>query len=366
MAAETSGRANLRQALELAGAHFINLVEIGILKTFIDNKVFDRIPEDGDISFQELANTGESEVALLERFCNYLVAAEILESPSPGRVAHTDRSRAYKTGEIPAGFIQHVFNFLLRPVACWPAYFDENGLAAPKTVNKIPLGLATGYPDSDLYGVLDKEPVLAKLFNGAMRGSAKIYSLNGVYSFDWMKNASSGERPAVVDIGGGSGVALQDIVKDNRFISPESCAVFDLPTVIEDTKSERNGDLHSLQLIGGSMFEALPKSISNSLVYTFRRVLNDFPDEDVVNALEQVRKACAPDSRVLIIEEMLHPNRSKFSIAQDIFVMNFGGKRRSESMFRDLAAKTGFHVSSVVEDKATDFGVVELVPVSEA
>ncbi|KAJ8119795.1 hypothetical protein O1611_g10530 [Lasiodiplodia mahajangana] len=54
MAANTSSP-NVRQALESAGGHYMNLVEFGILKTFIDFKVFDAIPYEGDISIADLA-----------------------------------------------------------------------------------------------------------------------------------------------------------------------------------------------------------------------------------------------------------------------------------------------------------------------
>lgn len=81
-----------------------------------------------------------------------------------------------------AGFIVHVlvYNFPLHPVAHWSTHFHKNGLAAPARANVIPLGLATGHPDSVLYRTLDMEPNLGKLFNNAMGGSARIYSLNGV------------------------------------------------------------------------------------------------------------------------------------------------------------------------------------------
>lgn len=368
MTSEASTRPNsTRQALESASAHWLNLVEIGILKTFIDYKVFDLIVDEGGISISELATKVGGDKALLERFSNYLVAADILSSPAPGCVAHTDCSRAYRTGEMAAGFIVHVYNFFLRPVAHWPEYFANNGLSEPKEAHIIPLGLGTGHPGLDMYGILDAEPKLAELFNRAQLSSAGIYSLKGVYDFGWMRGAlsQSGDCPAIVDIGGGSGQALRDILADNvSIIPPERCAVFDLPKTIEQTKSEvdREGLLCSVQLIGGSMFQALPQPISGALVYQFRRVLSDFLDGDIVQALQQVREACVPESRVLIVEELLHPNRSKFSIAQDISVMNFGGKRRSEAMFRELAVRAGFQVNAVFEDKTSVFGVLELVP----
>lgn len=171
-----SGRPNLDTALQLAGSHFTGLVELGIVKVFLDYKIFDLIPDYGDVSLSELAAESDGEEALLERFSSYLIVAEILTSPKPEHVAHTACSRACRTGEVPAGFIVHIYNFLIRSMAYWPEYFQRHGLAAPKEANCTPLGSATGHPDSELYGILDAEPKLAELFNGAMSGSAQVYS----------------------------------------------------------------------------------------------------------------------------------------------------------------------------------------------
>ncbi|KAL2020058.1 hypothetical protein VTK56DRAFT_8862 [Thermocarpiscus australiensis] len=91
---QPSSRPNLRQALELAGSHFVNLVEIGILKAFIDFAVFDKLPEPDDASSSSItvaelaARMPNCDEATLERMANFLVATGILASPSPGRVAH--------------------------------------------------------------------------------------------------------------------------------------------------------------------------------------------------------------------------------------------------------------------------------------
>ncbi|KAI0102472.1 putative O-methyltransferase [Nemania sp. FL0031] len=354
---------NVRQVLESAGAHYMNLVEFGILKTFIDFKVFDAIPDDGDISIAELAIKTGGEESLLQRFSDYLVASEILTSPAQGRVAHTARSVSYCSTEIAAGFISHVYNFFLRPMASWSAYFEQNGLAEPKDAHVIPLGLGTGHPDLDLYGILDAEPKLAHLFNSAQARSAGIYSLKGVYDFGWMQEILTQcgkNRPAVVDVGGSHGLALRDILEGNTFIPASQCAVFDLPKTIEEAKSKVDDGLRAVQFIDGTMLEPLPQIIKGAALYQFRRVLSDFVDKDIVLALKQAREACAPDSRVLLIEELVKPTRGKFAIAQDVSVMNFGGKRRSEKMWRDLAEKAGLRTNAVFEDAKSEFAVIEL------
>ncbi|TPX17556.1 uncharacterized protein E0L32_012149 [Thyridium curvatum] len=365
MATQATGRVDIRKALEGVSSHFLSLVEIGILRTFVDFKVFDLIPEEGDISLSELANKVHGDERLLERFSSYLVAAEMLTSPAPGRVAHTESSRHFQTGGPAAGFLVHVFNFFLRPMAYWPSFFDKNGLAEPKDLRMIPLGLATGHPDSSLYEVLDAEPTLARLFNLAQARSADIYCLKGVYDFSWIQSIGPqpGERLAIVDVGGGSGLALRDILIGNAYIPPQQCAVFDLPKTIEGAKRDLDDGLREVQMVGGTMLEPFPEVVRGAVVYQFRRVLSDFPDDSIVQALRQVRDACLPDSRILVIEEFIQPSRSKFTIAQDVSVMNFGGKRRSEQMFRELAGLANLRCNGLHEAPGGVFGVLEMVPV---
>ncbi|OQE24832.1 hypothetical protein PENFLA_c009G02268 [Penicillium flavigenum] len=360
---------NIRQALESAGAHYMNLIEFGILKVFIDFKVFDNIPSEGDISLAELATKTGGDESLLRRFADYLITSEILTSPGPSRVAHTARSLPYRTTEIAAGFVSHVYHFFLRPMAAWSTYFERNGLVEPHDARAIPFGLGTGHSGLDLYGILDAEPELANLFNSAQERSAGIYSLKGVYDFSWMRGLLAQpehKRPAVVDIGGSHGLALGEILVDNTFIPAAQCTVFDLPKTINTTRSKIDtisGCLSAVQFLGGTMLEPLPPAIRGAVVYHFRRVLSDFVDEDIVLALTQVREACTSDSRVLLIEELVKPTRGKFAIAQDISVMNFGGKRRSEAMWRNLARTAGLYVGGVFEDGNSEFAVLELLPV---
>ena len=354
-------RPHLRQAIELAGGHFINIVEMGVLKTFVDYKVFDMIPDEGDISLSELAERVSGEQELLERFSAYLVAADILVSPAPGRIAHTDKSRPYRSGEVTGGFIVHVFNMLFRPVAQLSTFFKQHGLASPKNASVTPMGLAMGHPDKDVYEILDAEPELAKLFNSFLKQSSRIYTLKGVYDFGWMQSALGGGRPVVVDVGGSSGRALLDILSFNDFIPAERCAVLDLPQAIEDTKRNLDEGLGSVLLVGGSMFEPLPESVRGALVYQFRRVLNDFPDNDVLRALRGAREAAAPDTRILIIEELLAADMNKFSVAQDLTLFCVGGKRRNATMYSELAGRAGFRLNAQFHDKVNNCGVLEFV-----
>jgi hypothetical protein len=94
-------------------------------------------------------------------------------------------------------------------------------------------------------------------------------------------------------------------------------------------------------------------------------VLNDWPDEACITILSHLREACAPDSRVLIAENLVSGQASDSvqHCAIDLFMMNFGGKRRTKEAYARLAERAGFHVSAIARDEKSDFAVIEIVPV---
>lgn len=98
-------------------------------------------------------------------------------------------------------------------------------------------------------------------------------------------------------------------------------------------------------------------------MYYVRRVLNDWSDGEALKILQSVRAACAPDSKVLVAEYLRPELPSIHTSTVDMFIMNIGGKVRSEKMFRELAEKAGLKVTSVSKHKKTESGVVEMVPI---
>lgn len=104
---------------------------------------------------------------------------------------------------------------------------------------------------------------------------------------------------------------------------------------------------------------------TGALVYQVRRVLNDWPDEACITILRHLREACASDSRVLVAENLISDQASGSieHCALDLFMMNFGGKRRTQDMYTQLAERAGFRVEAVAKDNKSDFAVLELAPV---
>ncbi|CRG87306.1 hypothetical protein PISL3812_04323 [Talaromyces islandicus] len=357
------------------GPYFRYMAEIGVIKVFVDHQIFALIPtsnEDG-ISLFEISTTIHADYNLLERLSNFLVAAEILSAPRPGYIAHTATSLQFvDPGSLQVLFFNHVYDFFLVPTVSWPEYMKQHGLVEPKSASQTPFGLSAGYPDKTVYEILEKMPEPAARFNQAMAASLPLMPVLGVYDFAWIGeycrahsggSDEAGRRPLIVDVGGGKGQALKEILTEYPSIAPEQCVLQDRPEVIVEAQEQQNSDdwdiLRPVKKIASSFF--LEQPTKGALVYHIRRVLNDWPDDDAVLILRQIRSVAAPDSRVLISEQILRDPPTLRVAALDLFMMNFGGKRRSERLFREIAERAGWRVSRILRDGDLDSGVVELL-----
>lgn len=261
------------------GPHFRYMAEIGVIKVFVDHQIFALIPtsnEDG-ISLSDIATALHADYNLLERLSNFLVAAEILSAPRPGYIAHTAGSLQFvDPGSWQVLFFNHFYEFFLVPTASWPEYMKRHGLVEPKSASQTPFGLAAGYPDNTVYEILEKMPEVAARFNKAMAASLPLMPVLGVYDFTWIgeycrahsgEPGDAGRRPLIVDVGGGKGQALKEILTEYPSIAPQQCVLHDRPEVIVEAEEQQNGDdwaiLRPVKKIASSFFLDQPTKGSN-------------------------------------------------------------------------------------------------------
>ncbi|KAF3481033.1 uncharacterized protein GIQ15_03792 [Arthroderma uncinatum] len=344
--------------------YYYSMLEIAIVKVCVDHGIFETIPETGDISISELAEKTGAESNLIERFSKFLIAAGVLASPLPGRVAHTEASARMADGRMKLLY-RHVFDFFMVPAAQWPEYFAEHGLKEPMAANRVPFGFASGQPGKTLYEVLETRPKRNEEFNRAMAAVVETMPITGMYDFAWVgdyaKTNPTAERIIFVDVGGGKGQALKAILQENPNIPAARCVLLDQNEVIQQAIQEDDEAFRPVKKIGGSFFD--PQPVKCALVYHIRRVLNDWPDDDCVRILSRIREACASDSRVLVSEQLIPEVPSLDLAAFDIWMMNFGGKRRNARLFTDIATKAGLRINSVTRDEISGGGIIEMVPV---
>ncbi|OAA66677.1 O-methyltransferase, family 2 [Niveomyces insectorum RCEF 264] len=360
-------RARLGEAYHRVGEHCVPVIEFTLAKVFIDYKAWDAIPDQGDVAVSELAEKTGGTQEVLDRITTFFVSTGLLTSPSPGRVAHTERSRSFRAGEPVAGVYTHMFNTLLRPMAQLPDFFAKEGFASPRDNKVTPFGWAFGVYDKPAHEILLANATVRDGFTQAMREIGPMYTLRGIYDMSWAKEGIQPQRPVFVDVGGSHGLALKDILALNPFVSPEQVVLFDLAGVIENTKKNilpRDATLQKVQIRTGNMFDPYPAEVHGAQVYHIRRVLNAYPDDEVVRALQNVCKVAAPDTRLLIVEELLSPQRYVLNVLVDIYFMCAAGKRRSAEQFTELAERAGFRLSGQydnINSSWDDFSVLEYV-----
>lgn len=248
--------------------YFYSMVELGVLKTFIDHQVFEAIPSEGSISVSELSEKVHGEYSLLKRFSNFLVAAKVLQAPSPDHLAHTPLSKMFQDYRATM-FYSHFYDYFLVSAARWPKFFAENGLAEPASASRTPFGLASGSPDKSLYEILETTPDKAEAFNRTMTISLDAMPITGMYDFGWVaeyasshsepsKGGSSDSRPLIVDVAGGMGQALKAILQENCMIPAQRCVLQDRPAVITKAVEEGDSALEKVKKVGASFFEEQP------------------------------------------------------------------------------------------------------------
>ncbi|KAK8009401.1 hypothetical protein PG991_011952 [Apiospora marii] len=331
--------------------YFYSMVEVAVVKFFLDHQIFRAIPceDDASICHEELASKSGVELSLLVRFLNFLIAAGVLSAPKPGHVAHTTPSMIWLR-EDASCFFQHIFDFFFVSAARWPSTTLLGGevLAPPPIL---------------LYLTRLQK---AASFNATMALAVAEMPVTGTYDFSWVdSNVSDGptgdRRAILVDVGGGKGQALKAILEENPHIPADRCVLQD--NVDEVVKQDRDGVMNTVGKQVVNFFDEQP--VKGAPVYHVRRVLNDWPDEACFTILRRLREACAPDSRVLVAENLLPPQAlgSIDLCAVDLFMMNFGGKRRTEENYAHIASSAGFRISSVSWADPSKFAVIEMVPI---
>jgi SAM-dependent methyltransferase len=205
-----------------------------------------------------------------------------------------------------------------------------------KSAAQIRFGTWTNWIESD--------PELLGYFNAAMTAFSTIH-LTGVFeAYDF----SHGAR--FVDIGGGHGRILAEILKRN----PKMRGVlFDMPHALEGGRKTiaEAGLADRCEVVSGDFFVSVP---DGGDTYLLSRVIHDWNDEQSVDILKVIRKAIAPNGRLILLEAMLRPaGEAIFPALSDLnMLIRTGGCERTEAEYRTLYQAAGFELTRTVSTTA--------------
>ena len=226
----------------------------------------------------------------------------------------------------------------------WGKAYDvvmEGKSQTPKVLGASPWEYLSGSPEE------------AGRFGQAMSNMSQqaVEGITAHYDFSQIEH--------LVDVGGSQGTLLLEILEQNPSMRG---TVFDLPPVIEVTEqSLADSPLRSrVELVAGSFFESVP---SGADAYMLKHILHDWPDEQCLTILRTIRKAIAPDGRLLVFDALLVPEAPPWAHWLDVHMLVLqDGKERSPDEFAALFAQAGFEMTQAVPIPAP-VAIIEARPV---
>jgi len=211
--------------------------------------------------------------------------------------------------------------------------------------------LALGMPP---YEYFIKEPQLGLLFDRTMASEGPFRHCPAVEAYDF------GQFAKVVDVGGGNGALMAEILK--AYPQP-SGIVFDLPRAAPAAQETINaGGLGDrCGFIAGDAFETVP---SGGDAYVLSNFLVSWGDDRAVLLLRNCRKAIAENGKVLLIEWVMpagNESREGFrffdTVSRDLIMLTVQGSGsghvRTRSEFHDLLKAAGFEMTAVIPTRGS-------------
>jgi SAM-dependent methyltransferase len=141
----------------------------------------------------------------------------------------------------------------------------------------------------------------------------------------------------VVDIGGGTGALLAEILRTWPHLSG---TLVDLPrTVARSAENfQKAGVDQRVTTVGQSFFDPLPAGAD---LYLLKSVLNDWPDPEATALLSRCAEAARPDGRIIILSGVGPADQPR---ELSIELVLLGGKHRTLTEFEELAEAAGLEV----------------------
>ncbi|KAK2651051.1 hypothetical protein Ddye_018540 [Dipteronia dyeriana] len=205
----------------------------------------------------------------------------------------------------------------------------------------------------DMWEFTSHNPNIGNLFNDAMACTNKIVVT--AFLSQYKDSGFFDNIQSLVDIGGGTGGAVAEIVKTYPHINGIN---FDLQHVVA-TAPVYDGVSH----VGGNMFEAIP----NSDAVFMKWVLHDWGDEDCVKILKNCRKAIPEKGgKLVLVEIVVEEDGSEtfgdMDLVYDLlmFVL-LNGKERTEQQWKKLLEEGGFPRYKVINIPAFP-SIIEAYP----
>lgn len=184
------------------------------------------------------------------------------------------------------------------------------------------------------------DPDFAQAFHGAM-SELSLYHADAFREY-----VDFGSSQHVVDVGGGEGVFLRDLLESHAHLTG---TLIEVPEVIQRAEKAL-GELPvrgRLQLVEQDFFKSVP---SGGDTYLLKYIIHDWPDKEALQILENVREAMPQNGRLVIFDAIIPDDGQRhFAPFLDLHMLIvLGGRERTEQEFRELLRHSGFLIENII------------------
>jgi hypothetical protein len=273
----------------------------------------------GPRSVAELSEESGADSDTLHRILRALASDGVFAEDEPGVFRNTEASELLRSdhpGRWPE--FAHLFGEVVYPAVA----------ALDVRQTDVPFARACG---TDFWSWLATKPEERSNFDRAMEGG-QAERADRLAALDWRVDET------VVDIGGGTGRLLRDLLERR----PELRGiVFDLPEADRDETVV--GD--RIAFVSGSFFERVPEGDA----YVLSKILHDWDDEPAAAILRTIRTAARDEARLLVLDSVVPPGNEPAGVKWlDILMLVLQrGRERTESDWRALLDGTGFGIEEI-------------------
>jgi hypothetical protein len=320
--------------------------------------VLEKIPLEGSISLSDLAKASDVQESLLERQLRLLVGTKFVEQTENYEYVHTKFSKAYIQVPGPGNFFQFMNDECMATMVHFHQYVKDRAREDNKQVQEPddnfnnPYTRRHGKDGHATFEVMMQFPDRFRAFQLGFMSQEDSVPIIGFYDFSALYDPEhDGDRPTLVDVGGGQGQSITQILTAFPTLQPSRMILQDLPQVIAQT-DDLKGLPQGVQAMAHDFWT--PQPVKHAKAYFLRRIIHDYSDAANVTLLSLLKDAMAPDSKILIAD-MIMPRRvyeaDLPAAAMDNCVMVMGGKERTADGMQKIIEDSGLKMVKIWQSR---------------
>ncbi|KIX02109.1 uncharacterized protein Z518_08048 [Rhinocladiella mackenziei CBS 650.93] len=346
---------SLTDPSDMGGVHIAQAMELVAIRTLLHLKAFHSMPPAGSISLTALSQVTGAEEALLERLLRMAVCVGFIRQLENMEYAHTKFSLAYATTPGPGTFFQLVYDEGFLAIDNLHGFLQEKGFKEPVDQRYSPYTWRWGEEGKTVWEVMAQYPERFQAFQTGLAHADATVPLTGFYDFS--KLNTDGDRPILVDIGGGNGHSIMRIMEAHPKLPPHKFVLQELKEPAEEARKILPKEVAVME---HDFFT--PQTLIGAKAYFLRRVMHDYSDVGCIDILKNIVPAMAYDSVVLLADFCFAARTTPADLpiaAMDIGIFNMGGKERSEEGFKKILEAAGLEFVKLYRSEVGFGAIVE-------